>query len=241
MGAVHFFQGRTDLANESITQAVRLAPGDLAGGMWQVVHGRFLGNSGEAIAAARRVIETEPLFWPPRYHLGELLREEGKTAEAVSEQEKVLEQDPGNVLALRCLARAHLDAGDLQQARQVLEGVRPQDRGNFRVRMVWAQIHALEGRREAAIQEMDDEVLKFADLQPFAALDAAEVYAILGQQDRAIEWVDRSMRKGDGRVDWLRRDPLLAGVREHPRFKQIVSSMEFRRQQGPASPAQPPR
>jgi hypothetical protein len=49
--------------------------------------------------------------------------------------------------------------------------------------------------------------------------------------DKAIEWLDHSMRKGDDRAAWLRIDPLLANVRQHPRVKQILNSMEFRRQQ----------
>ena len=162
--------------------------------------------------------------------MGEIFREQGKTVEAVRAYEVVLGQDPQNSTVLLCLARAYLDAGNLPKARQTLERLRPQDAPNFRVRMAKAQLHALEGNRAPALKEMDEEVLKYADLRPFAALDAAEVYAVLGETDKAIEWLDRSMRKGDGRVDWLRIDPLLANVRQHPRFKQILDSMEFRRQ-----------
>jgi len=231
LGAVHFFQGRSDLSMEQMQQAERMAPADLGLGMWRIIHGRFLGYREDGIQAARALIETEPLFWPPRYHLSELLRELGQTAEAASQQEIVLEQDATNVLVLRGLARVHLDAGKLALARQTLERVNPQDRGNFRVRIAWAQLHALEGNRALALKEMDEEVLKYSDLQPFGALEVAEVYALIGENERAIEWMERLMRKGDGRVDWIRRDPLLAKVREHPRFKQIVASMEFRRQQ----------
>jgi len=80
-----------------------------------------------------------------------------------------------------------------------------------------------------------------ADVQAqSAALDAAEVYAVLGETDKAIEWLDRAMRRGDDRAAWLRIDPLLANVRQHPRFKQILNSMEFRRQQRIALPAKQP-
>ncbi|MGB2901303.1 MAG: tetratricopeptide repeat protein [Candidatus Acidiferrum sp.] len=236
LGAAHFFHGQMDLAGEEYLQAVRLAPGDLGGEVWLLVHERFLGNE-EAMRAAQRLVESEPLFWPARYVLGEILRERGKTAEAVRAYEVVLEQDPQNSTVLRCLARAYLDAGNLPNARQTLERLRPQDAPNFRVRMAKAQLHAAEGKRALALKEMDEEVLKYADLQPFAALDAAEVYAVLGETDRAIAWLDRSMRKGDDRAAWLRIDPLLANVRQHPRFKQILNSMEFRRQQRIALPA----
>jgi tetratricopeptide (TPR) repeat protein len=240
LGAVHFYQGRLDLATEEARQAVRLAPKDLGGRMWILIFGRFQGHNEEAARTAHEVIESEPLFWPPRFHLGELLREQGKTNESVYEQEKILEQDPQNVTALRCLARAHLDAGNLRQAWVTLGRARPQDQQNFRVRFVKAQLYAAEGNRALALKEMDEQVLKYADLQPFATLDAAEVYAVLGEKEKALEWLDRAFRKGDDRADWIRRDPLLANLREHPRFKQILSSMGFRRQQRTAAaPAKP--
>ncbi|MCI0718342.1 MAG: tetratricopeptide repeat protein [Acidobacteria bacterium] len=230
LGAVHFFHGQMDLAGEEYLQAVRLEPGILGGEVWLLIQARFLGNE-EAMRAARRLIESEPLFWPARYVQGEILREQGKSADAVRAYEVVLEQDAQNSTALVSLARAYLDAADLPKARQTLQRLRPQDAPNFRVRMAKAQLYALEGKRALALKEMDEEVLKYADLQPFAALDAAELYAVLGETDKAIEWLDRSMRKGDGRVAWLRIDPLLANVRQHPRFEQILNSMEFRRQQ----------
>jgi DNA-binding winged helix-turn-helix (wHTH) protein/tetratricopeptide (TPR) repeat protein len=237
LGAVHFYQGRLDIAAQELQQSARLAPRDLGGRMWLLILGRFLGDNEEGTRETRKVIESEPLFWPARYHLGELRRERGMIPDAVSEFEKVLDQDPQNSTTLRCLTRAHLDAGNLPKARQTLARMRPQDAQNFRARIVKAQLHAVEGKRALALKEMDEEVLKHADLQPFATLDAAEVYAVLGETDKAIEWLDRAMRKGDDRAAWLRIDPLLANVRQHPRFKQILDSMEFRRQQRIALPA----
>jgi DNA-binding winged helix-turn-helix (wHTH) protein/Tfp pilus assembly protein PilF len=229
LGAAHFFHGQMDLAGEEYQQALRLTPGDLAGEVWSLIHARFLGNE-EASRAAQKLVTSEPLFWPFRYVLGELFREQGKTAEAMRAYEPVLEEASQNSTVLLCVARAYLDAGNLPKARQALERLRPQDAPNFRVRMTKAQLHALEGKRALALKDMDEELLRYADLWPFAALDAAEVYATLGETDKAIEWLDRSMRKGDGRVDWMRIDPLLANVRQAPRFEQILSSMEFRSQ-----------
>jgi tetratricopeptide (TPR) repeat protein len=240
LGAIHFYQGRGDLAFEEFQQASKLEPKDLGGRMWRLRYLWFRGDTEAATLVARQVLETEPLFWPPRNSLGELLREQGMLDEAAREHEKVLEQDPQNVTALRCLARTHLDAGRLPQAQRALERLRPQDRQNFRVRLGLAQLHAAEGKRALALKEMDEQVLKYADLQPLGALDAAEVYAVLGDKEKAIEWLDRSMRKGDDRADWLRRDPLLANVRALPRFQQILKSMEFRRQQRAASTPQQP-
>jgi lipopolysaccharide biosynthesis regulator YciM len=171
--------------------------------------------------------------------LAELLREQGKVAECIREYEKVLEQDAQNSSALHSLARAYLDIGDLAQVRKTLDKIRPQDKSNFRVRIVEAQYHALAGHRAQALKELDEQTLKYGDLNPFATLHVAEVYAVLGEKEKAIDWLDRAMRKGDGRADWLRRDPLLKNVRQHPRFKQILESMEFRRQQRQSGQTRP--
>jgi len=43
--------------------------------------------------------------------------------------------------------------------------------------------------------------------------------------------LDRAVRGGDERAEYFRRDPLLANVRTHPRFQQILESITYRRQQ----------
>lgn len=240
LGAVHFYQGRLDLAGEEARKSLQVDSKDMAARVWRTVYGRFQGDSEGAIRAATELIESEPLFWVPHNHLGEVLREQGKTAQAVREYEKVLEQDPQNPSALRCLARAHLDAGNPPKARQTLARLRPGDAPNFLVRIIRAQLYAVEGKHALALKEMDEPLLKFADLQPFAALDAAEVYAVLGEKEKAIDWLERAMRKGDDRPAWLRIDPLLANIRQHPRFRQILNSMEFRLQQRTAPPTKQP-
>jgi tetratricopeptide (TPR) repeat protein len=239
LGAVHFFQGRLDLAHEQKRKSEQLLPGELAGRIWGAIYSHFAGQLEDAILNAHELIAAEPLFWPPRYQLAELLREQGKVAECIREYEKVLEQDAQNSSVLHSLARAYMDMGDLVPARKTLDRIRPQDKSNFRVRIVEAQYHALAGHRAQALKELDEQTLKYGDLNPFTTLHVAEVYAVLGEKEKAIDWLDRAMRKGDGRADWLRRNPLLKNVRQHPRFKQILESMEFRRQQRQSGQTRP--
>jgi hypothetical protein len=53
----------------------------------------------------------------------------------------------------------------------------------------------------------------------------------MGETDKALDWLDRAVRMGDGRDNWFRRDPLLASLRDHPRFQQILTSVVYRRMQ----------
>ena len=60
----------------------------------------------------------------------------------------------------------------------------------------------------------------------------AEVFTALGDPVQALEWIERAVGRGDERAEWFRRDPLLAGIRNQPRFAQILESIESRRAAG---------
>lgn len=126
--------------------------------------------------------------------------------------------------------RRFFTRGGLPRARQLLEGTRPADRRNFLIRLCWTLLHAAEGDHVAARQEMDNELLRYLETAIFFyILGAAEFYALIGETDTAVDWLYRTVRGGDERTDWFRRDPLLTNVRSDPRFQQILASIDYRR------------
>ncbi len=70
-------------------------------------------------------------------------------------------------------------------------------------------------------------------------LPMAEFYAVTGDTSQALAWLERAVSNGDERVEWFRRDPLLANLRNLPRFQQILESTAYRRQQRPPVPPVP--
>ena len=158
--------------------------------------------------------------------LGDMLRQQGDLAGAVREQENILEQDPQNIYAIRFLARAHMDASDLQRARQTLERARAGDRQSHWTRLMWAMLLAVEGQ---APKEVDEDVLRWGRLVAHMTYDIAALCAARGDVSGALEWLDRAVRSGDERAEYFRRDPLLGPVRNEPRFERILGSIEYRR------------
>ena len=110
-------------------------------------------------------------------------------------------------------------------ARQTLGRARPEDRGNYSLRLTWALLLAREGNAEGARRELDEEVLRWAELFPECPVMVAEVYSILGDTDNALAWINTGIRGGDRRSSWLLRDPHLANVRQHHRFQQILDAV----------------
>ncbi len=230
LAGVYIYQGRKELVPGEVEKALAANPDDLDARSWLIGYHWLNGDYGAAEALVKESIQRAPLNLYARVWYGALLRERGETAGAIRELEKVLEQDPQYLYGLTFVAGAYMDRGKLGKARQTLERARPGDRQNFWIRTMWALLLALEGKRSEALKELDSEVLKYAAGSPWAGLNTAETYAVLGEKKDALEWLESSVRNGDERVEWFQRDPQLTNIRNEPRFKQILDSITLRRQ-----------
>lgn len=228
LAALYFYQNRKEPAREEIDKALKLSPQDLDAQNWQANVFFMNGDLPAAKALYRKALEQDPLFFPARMNLADLLRIEGDPEGAIREFEKILEQDPENPYALASIARSQVDRGDLKNARARLKSLRAGDLKIYNVQITEAILSALEGKKDAARLAMNDACLKYAEISPLATLSAAEFFAVMGEPEKALGWLEKAARNGDERVDWFRRDPLLAAVRDLPRFKQIVDSIAFR-------------
>ena len=115
----------------------------------------------------------------------------------------MLEQDSQNIDALASQIRAYIDSSDLTRARQTLERVRAEDRQNYGLRQQRALLLALEGKKGEAAAEMDAGLQQFAEIQIFGPALAADFFAVTGDVDKALEWLDRAVRMGDDREEYL--------------------------------------
>lgn len=228
--AVLLFQGRKELVPGEVKTALEANPDNVDAKIWLMNYHQLNGDYAAAEALANAILQSSPLEFPARMNLADFRRQQGDFDSAIRQLEKITEQDPQNLFALVKLARAYGEQGNLRNGRLALEGVRPELRRNFQVRLGWAVQLALEGRRQQALKEMDADVLKYASVVPHLTSRAAEFYAALNDVPKALEWLDAALRSGDERAEWFSRDPLLANVRNEPRFRQILDSIALRRQ-----------
>jgi Tfp pilus assembly protein PilF len=229
LAALYFYQGRKDLMPEEAKKALAFNPNEIDAKIWWANYDMACGDFLSAKDLINQVLESDPIFFPARMILGEILRMEGDIDGAIREQVKILEQDPRNVYAAQKLARAYIDKDDLPEARHSLENHSPDDQPEFEIKLAWALLLALEGKTKEALEKMDEEILKFGALAVWSTSVVAEFYAVLGDSQKSLDWLERTVRNGDERDVWFRRDPLLSKVRGLPRFEQIINSIKFRR------------
>lgn len=230
LSAAYFYQGRKDLAFEEAKRALAIDPDEVDASIWLANYYKSNADYAAARALLQGLLRRDPLFFPARMTLGEILRVEGDIAGAMREQRKILEQDPRNVYASQKLARAMMDGNDLAGARLVLERLSSRDQENYEIRLAWALLLALEGRAGEALNKMDEESQKYGALAFWTTSIVAEIYAVVGEPEKALDWLERAVRKGDERDGWFRRDPMLAKIRDLPRFGKILDSIDYKRQ-----------
>jgi tetratricopeptide (TPR) repeat protein len=229
LAAAYYHQGRKHLVPAVAKKAIEIAPRSNPGPVWLNRFHLMSGNYPEAIQLMNDILVREPLFFVARVHIAEALRQQGRYAAALQEADRVLDQDQQNFHGLTVAALIQFDQGALDAAAITLDKFRPADRNSYVVRLLRALLFALRGQRANALATLDPEVLKFARFIQWTTL-AAECYSILDDQPKAIEWLELAVRNGDERLEWFRRDPLLANVRSNPRFQQLLNVIQQRQQ-----------
>lgn len=233
LAAAYMLEGRKELVPGEAAKALAANPADLDARIWLSNYYVLNGDYTTADSLLKQILDKQPLFYPAHMNLGDSLRQQGDTPGAVLQFRKILDVDAQNNFAITGLAQTYMDAGDLANARKTLESGRPQDRKRYETRLTWVLLLALEGRKKEAAKEIDPELAKYCQSFVWATLPMAEFYAVMGDTSQALTWLERAVSNGDERVEWFRRDPLLANLRSLPRFQQILESTAYRLQQRP--------
>lgn len=233
LAALYFYQGRKELVLEKAQKALSINPEEVDAKIWLSNYHMSNGDYDQAEELLLQLLNRTPLFFPARMCLGEILRMKGDLPGAIREQKKILEQDSRNVYATQKLARALLDSNDLIGARLSLENFSAGDRQGYDIQLTWALLLALEGKKQEALAKMNGETLKYGSLALWSTAVVADIYAVMGEPQQALDWLELAVRNGDERDAWFLRDPMLTGIRGLPRFQQILESIKNRRREHP--------
>ena len=70
--------------------------------------------------------------------------------------------------------------------------------------------------------EWAERALALEGEEPQVLYNVACVYALLGQSDKAVDCLEKSITHGWGQREWIEHDPDLAVLRNHPRFLALI-------------------
>jgi len=217
------YDGNIEIAKASIEyeRALRLAPSDTAILRRYSYFMARIGKESESLGLADRVIELDPLD-PDSYEnrVGALF-DARRYRDAIKFAEEVKLKSPDLFQSPLLLGDCFLLLGKFREAQQQYSLGRPDQWERL---LGEALLLARSGDRSGAQKKLQRMQQLFSDA---ASYQYGEIYAQLGEKDRAIAALERAWTIRDGGLMNIRIDPMLDPLRGNPRFEAIVKRMNF--------------
>ncbi|MCA1579541.1 MAG: winged helix-turn-helix domain-containing protein [Acidobacteria bacterium] len=206
--------------------AIKLKPAYAPAHQWYSSYLVAVERFDEAIAEAKRTQELEPLSFVASSHLGWIYYLSGKNDEAIEQCRKILELDPSSFPARRYLGLAYEAKGMYPEAiAEFQTGVKLS--GSPLMLALLGHAYAVAGRRAEAQRVLED-LQQLQEQRYVSPYTVAAIYAGLGDQQKAFEWLDKAV---EGRDIWLMNlkvDPVFAKLRSERRFTDILARIRLR-------------
>jgi TolB-like protein/tetratricopeptide (TPR) repeat protein len=175
----------------------------------------YTGRMKEAERQARQAVELDPLSAGTQFTLGRVLFYAGKLDEADAAGRKMAELQPSASSSHRWQVLVAVQRGDGETALREAQ-LEPDDRiRSFEL----ALAQYIRGDHKAADAALADLI---ANSRDSLAYQIAQVYAVRGEKDKAFEWLQIAFDNHDGGMPSLLVDPVLRGLRDDARYKNLV-------------------
>jgi serine/threonine-protein kinase len=178
----------------------------------------YMGRIDEAERQARQAVELDPLSVAAQFNLGRVLFYAGKFDEAEAAGRKMAELQPSAASSHRWQVFVAVQRRDGDTA---LREAQLEPDAAFR-RFEFALAYYVRGDYHAADAALADLI---ANSRERLAYQIAEVYAVWGETDKAFEWLQIAFDNHDGGMLSLGVDPLLRGLRDDPRYKNLLAKL----------------
>jgi tetratricopeptide (TPR) repeat protein len=179
------------------------------------------GRPTEAFARIRRARELDPTSLPVDATEGFLYYWDRQYARAAGHLRGVLQREPHFWMAHYWLAQVAAITGDHDTAAasaQRANGLLGDDRALWLI----AWTHAMAGRRDAALAQLDA-LLDRARERYVPSHDVAQVHAGLADPDQLFAWLARAEREHSRHLDTLGVNPIMDAYRADPRMADLYA------------------
>jgi tetratricopeptide (TPR) repeat protein len=222
----HFYEWDWPRAERQYLRAVQLNPGYATGRRWYAQFLAAMGRHQESIGEVERALELDPLSLIIHTAVGDVLFYARQYERAISYYRRCIELDPTFPPGHTDLARALDLVGRCDEALdEFLHGTTAPG-----ARPVASPALALLLHRAGRRDEARETILAVLDREgpPLVSpWGVASYYAVTGETEQALDWLERAHVQRDGALVWLKVHPRLDGIRGEPRFRDLLVRMRL--------------
>jgi tetratricopeptide (TPR) repeat protein len=201
-------------ADADLRRAIELDANDAKTPLKYCLLQAAMGDLDNALKSARRATELDPMFSPPWAELARIQASTGDYAAARHSVQRAISITPENTRNKSFLALLSIMEGDPAKAKAYYL-----DQPDEPTRLWGLALAELAlGNTAASKQAYDAFVARMPGNDYFAAI----MHARRGENDAAFAVLEKLIAARSGIVIRLRTDPLIAGLREDPRFDALL-------------------
>lgn len=213
-------------AESEFRQAIALNPNYASAHQWYAEYLTAMGRFDEALAETRRAKEIDPLS--PIINAGEVwtLYFARRYDEAIERGREIAELNPNfaeiQEYLKRCYDQKEMypEAITARQLRRKLVGLGATENDTLK------QAAAAVNPQDYWQKRLEQEFVESTGESP-QAFNMAEIYAQLGEKDKAFEWLEKATKNRHYEVIYLRVAPNLDPLRSDPRFAAALRRVEL--------------
>ena len=211
------------------------------------VYGTLLlrqGRIGDAIVELKKAQRLDPLSAAINTWMAEAFAQLGEHDVAIRIHQETTRFAPDYLFAHYFLVHAYVSTGRLEEATKAAEEARILSDDMSLTRSASIYLKTQMGDREGARAELESLVRK-RDEKYVSAINIASGYAVLGEKDEAFKWLETAREDRDSNLTWINVDREFDFLRDDPRFRAIVRSVNLaddlarRKDISPLAPLEP--
>lgn len=183
-----------------------------------------MGRMTESLAQMTRARELEPLSISMNFSLGWRLYMARKYDEAIEQLQNTLDMDPNFALPRMVLGQAYEQKNAYPKAVAELQQAVAISRDSPQMVSALGHTYGASGNRSEAEKVLAHlmEQTKKEYVSPFYV---ALVYAGMGENDKAIDWLEKAYSDRSNAIVFSKVDPQLDPLRSHPRFQSLLQRL----------------
>lgn len=221
LGFIRFFADWDFTGSErELRRSLQLNPGYVTAHHWYAYWLIAAGRSARAVAEIRRALEIDPTSLVINRDVGHILCYARRYEEAIEQLRKTLEMDPGFYQTRSYLVEALSQVGRHDEAAAEMERL-PPPHDDIRFRFLEAAMAARAGR-PGKLRAMFPDFSPAVERGDLTAEGVAWTSGLLGENDRAFEFLELAYRARDFYLIFLNADPEFDSLRSDPRFADLT-------------------
>jgi tetratricopeptide (TPR) repeat protein len=208
-------------AEKNFRRALELNPSYATAHHWYgLTYLSYVGRHEEAILETQRAAELDPLSLIINASYGRAFFYAKQYDKAIEQFRKTVELDPSFVRARLYLGWTYEAKGMFNDAIAEYEKARALDDSPV-IAASLAHVLAEAGRKDQA-EKLLVELNDLSQRRYVSAYDLALIHAALGENDRAVQLLEKAYQERSPSLSWLKVDPRLDRLRSDPRFEDLM-------------------